>query len=196
MKEAKGGTVIWLPGFGAAIDPVNGAKIVTNPAGSCTFQTPGGPLTDNTMVVSAKLAGRASCNTASTDTTQYPLNGKLAISNVAKTLKEQIYTRVAGFDTSAGPDVISITGIDVKGQMPGATMSGEVTFDPVVKALANFTPPAPLPPVSVLKNQYYFDNAQVAAPCGGPGGTGVSLIYGTDGTSLLGSSGQALSLDI
>jgi len=202
MKSGKAGTVVWLPGFGAAVDPVNGAAVVLPgiapnvSTGSCTFHLPTGDVTDPTSVVSAKLSGRATCNTASTDPSQYPLNGKVTITNVLKTFKESIYVRVAGFDTSVGPDIVSLTGIDTKGSMPGATISGEVGFDPVVKNLATFTAPTLTGNVQILKNQYYFDNTQVTAPCGGPGGTAIGLIYGTDTTSLLGNPGQPLSLDI
>jgi hypothetical protein len=37
-----------------------------------------------------------------------------------------------------------------------------------------------------LKNQYFFDNSQIAAPCGGPGGGAVGVIFGDSGTTLLG----------
>src|SRR5262249_6732558 len=164
--------------------------------GSCVFHTPGGDVTNNNSVVSAKLAGRASCNTASTDSSQYPLNGKVTITDTVKSFKESIYVRVAGFDTSAGPDIISLTGIDTKGSFAGATLSGEVAFDPVVKNLVTFPAPTLSGNVQILKNQYYFDNSQITAPCGGTGGTGIGLIYGTDTVSLLGNPGMPLSLDI
>jgi hypothetical protein len=98
---------------------------------------------------------------------------------------------VAGFDTSAGPDIISLTGTDVKGVMPGASVSGEVGFDPVVKALVNGQGGGP-----ELKNQYYFDNSQITNPCGSTGGSPIGLIYGTDTTTLLGSSGSPISFDL
>jgi hypothetical protein len=186
MKSAKAGTVVWGPGFGSSIT-IPGAP-GTVEQGACA----GPMLNDSTMTVGAKLSGAATCITGSTAAGQYPLNGKLALANVAKTVKEQAYVRVAGFDTSAGPDIISITGTDVKGLMPGASVSGEVGFDPVVKALVNGQGGGP-----ELKNQYYFDNAQLTAACGsGPTGTSIGLIFGTDGTTLLGSSGQPISFDI
>jgi hypothetical protein len=223
MKTTKAGTVIWLPGFGAAVDPINGFHIAT--AGTDGQPTQGscsGPmLNDDHMTVGAKLGGVASCvpnYSGPNADQQYPLNGKLTLVNVAKTVKEQAYVRVTGFDTSAGPDIISITGIDVKGSMAGASVSAEVGFDPVVKALVN-TPgvlPGPDglygPPIdggsaadntvaNVLKNQYYFDNNQAPpGTCGttqpNPTGQPIGLIYGTDGTTLLGSQGSPISFDI
>src|SRR5262249_32488341 len=97
MKSGKAGTVVWLPGFGAAVDSVNGAAVVlpgTAPnasTGTCVFHTPAGDQTDPLAVVSAKLAGRASCNTASTDTSQYPLNGKITLTDTVKAFKESLY---------------------------------------------------------------------------------------------------------
>ena len=87
-----------------------------------------GPFND--VSVGAKLAGVASCDSANLDPSQYPLNGKLKLSYVAKTLSTQAYIRVAGFDPVPGPDVIALTGIVVKGGGVGATVSGEVGFDP------------------------------------------------------------------
>jgi hypothetical protein len=219
MKEAKPGIVVWLPAFGAALNPVAGASMtVPGPdLGTCG----GNFINDSTMSVGAKLGGVASCvpNYAGPNAaTQYPLNGKLSIANSAKTAKEQVYIRVAGFDTSAGPDIISITGIDVKGSMVGASVSGEVGFDPVVKALVN-TPgvlPGPDglygPPIdagssadntvaTVLKNQYYFDNNQAPpGTCGtttpNPTGQPIGLIFGTDTTTLLGSNGVPLTFEL
>jgi len=179
LKTAKSGLVVWGPGFGGSI--------TTTGAGTCGF--PNGVHTDAT--VGAKLTGNATCNSASLDPTQYPLNGKLKISYAAKSLSEQAFVRVAGFDPVPGPDVIAITGIDVKGSIPGATVSGEVFFDPVIKALANGEAGGP-----ELKGQYYFDNSQIVAPCGTPGGGSIGLIYGGDGASLLGSPAAGLSFDI
>jgi hypothetical protein len=183
MKSAKAGTVVYTPGFGSSF-------AIPGPAGGPNEGTCGGAfINDSTMTVGAKLSGSASCIT--TSTSGYPLNGKMALANVAKSVKEQAYIRVAGFDTTAGPDIISITGTDVKGLMPGASVSGEVGFDPVVKALVNGQGGGP-----ELKNQYYFDNAQLTAACGSVGGTSVGLIFGTDTTTLLGSSGQPISFDL
>ena len=183
MKSGKAGTVVWAPGFASSF------ALPGTPGGNSTGTCGGAFINDSTMLVGAKLTGSAGC--VSTNTTNaYPLNGKLQLKNVALTVKEQVYMRVAGFDTSAGPDVISLTGIDVKGSMPGASVSGEVGFDPVIKALDNVSnPPA-------LKNQYFFDNSQIAAACGTAGSNPIGTIFGTDTTSLLGSSGQPISFDL
>ena len=176
LKTAKTGLVVWGPGFGGSI--------TTTGAATCGF--PNGVHPDAT--ISAKLSGNATCNSASLDPTQYPLNGKLKISYAAKALSEQAYVRVAGFDPVPGPDVIALTGMDVKGSIPGATVSGEVFFDPVIKALATGEAGGP-----ELKGQYYFDNNQIVHACGTAGGGSIGLIYGGDGTSLLGSAASGLS---
>ena len=179
LKTAKSGLVVWGPGFGTSV--------TTTGSATCAF--PNGVHTDAT--VGAKLSGNLSCNTASTDPTQYPLNGKMKISYAAKALSEQAYVRMAGYDPVPGPDVVAIVGIDVKGSIPGATVSAEEFFDPVLKSLVGGEQGGP-----ELKGQYYFDNAQIVAPCGAPGGTPVGLIYGGDGPSLLGSVASGMSFDI
>jgi len=180
LKTAKAGLVVYGPGFATNLTTT----------GRATCQFPGGSGTDAT--IGAKLSGAATCVQGSTDPNQYPLNGKLKVTYANKTLSEQAYIRVAGFDTSAGPDIMAIIGIDTKGSAPGATVSGEVFFDPVIKALTNGEHGGP-----ELKGQYYFDNNQIANPCGsGPSGGSIGLIYGGDGTSLLGSTASGLSWDI
>jgi hypothetical protein len=186
-KSAKAGIVVWTPGFASSFT-IPGTPGTTQ-QGACA----GAFINDNTMVLGAKLSGAASCNSANTTVPipAYPLNGKLQIKNVLLTIKEQAYIRVAGFDTTAGPDIISITGTDVKGLMPGASVSGEVGFDPVIKALVNGQGGGP-----DLKNQYYFDNSQITNPCGTATGGSIGLVFGTDTTTLLGSSGQPISFDL
>jgi hypothetical protein len=187
LKTAKPSTVVYGPGFATST--------TTSATGAtCTFGIPTPtPVTFNDAQIGAKLSGVATCNPASTDPTQYPLNGKMKIAYNTKLLSEQIYLRVAGFDTVPGPDVIATVGIDVKGSMPGASVTGESFFDPVVKALVNGQGGGP-----ELKNQYYFDNAQLSAACASSAtGTSIGLIYGGSGISLLGSdSGPGLSFDI
>jgi hypothetical protein len=186
LKTAKPATVVYGPGFLT--------HVTTGMTGAdCTFGIPTPtPVTFHDGQIGAKMAGVASCNPASTDPSQYPLNGKMKIAYNAKALSEQVYMRVAGFDTVPGPDVIAVTGIDVKGQMPGASVTGETFFDPVIKALVNGQDGGP-----ELKNQYYFDNSQIAAACGNPGSSDIATIYGGSGSSLLGSdAGPGLSFDI
>jgi hypothetical protein len=177
-KTAKTGLVVWGPGFGSSFTTTGNA--------SCTI----GANTFNDVQVGAKLGGVATCNTASTDPTQYPLNGKFKLSYAAKTLSTQAYVRFAGFDPVPGPDVVALTGIVTKGGGVGATVGGEVAFDPVIKALANGEAGGP-----ELKGQYYFDNSQIVAPCGTPTGGAIALVYGGDGLSLLGSAASGITLD-
>jgi hypothetical protein len=178
-KTAKAGLVVWGPGFGS--------QLTTTGAGACNIG--GNGFGD--VLVSGKLSGVTSCDQASTDPSQYPLNGKFKLSYAAKTLSTQAYVRIAGFDPVPGPDVIALTGIVVKGGGVGATVGGEVGFDPVIKALANNEGGGP-----ELKGQYYFDNSQIATPCGSsPAAPSVGLIYGGDGTTLLGSAASGLTLN-
>ena len=125
LKTAKAGLVVWGPGFGS--------QLTTTGAGSCSI----GAGSFNDVVVGAKLSGVVSCDSALVDPSLYPPNGKIKLSYAAKTLSTQAYIRIVGFDPVPGPDVIAVTGIVVKGGGVGATVSGEVGFDPVVKALAN-----------------------------------------------------------
>jgi hypothetical protein len=180
LKTAKAGLVVWGPGFASSL--------TTTGAGNCTF--PNGAHND--ALVGAKLSGAASCVSAGPPAPNaYPLNGKMKISYAAKALSEQAYIRVAGFDPVPGPDVIAITGIDVKGSIPGSTVSGETFFDPVLKSLVGGEQGGP-----ELKGQYYFDNSQIAAACGSPGSAAIGLIYGGDGISLLGSVAPGLAFDL
>jgi hypothetical protein len=178
LKTAKAGLVVWGPGFGS--------QLTTTGAGSCSI----GAGSFNDVVVGAKLSGVVSCDSALVDPSLYPPNGKIKLSYAAKTLSTQAYIRIAGFDPVPGPDVIAVTGIVVKGGGVGATVSGEVGFAPVVKALANNEGGGP-----ELKGQYYFDNSQIVNACGTPTGVAVGLIYGGDGVTLLGSAAAGLSLD-
>jgi hypothetical protein len=177
-KTAKAGLTVWGVGFSFSF--------VTTGAGSCTI----GANTFNDVVVGSKLSGVASCDSASTDPTLYPINGKLKLSYAAKTLSTQAYVRAAGFDPVPGPDVIALTGIVTKGGGVGATVGGEVAFDPILKALVNNENGGP-----ELKGQYYFDNSQVVTPCGStPTAPSVGLVFGGDGTSLLGSIASGITL--
>jgi hypothetical protein len=177
-KTAKAGLVVYGVGFAFSV--------TTTGAGSCTI----GANTFNDVLVGSKLSGVASCDSASVDPTLYPLNGKIKLSYAAKTLSTQGYVRIAGFDPVPGPDVIALTGIVTKGGGVGATIGGEVFFDPVIKALVNGEAGGP-----ELKGQYYFDNSQVVTPCGStPTAPSIGLVYGGDGGSLLGSVASGLTL--
>jgi len=179
LKTAKAGLVVWGPGFGS--------QLTTTGNGACQV----GANAFGDVQVGAKLSGTVSCDSALVDPSLYPPNGKLKLSYAAKTLSTQAYIRIAGFDPVPGPDVVAITGIVTKGGGVGATISGEVGFDPVIKALVNNEGGGP-----ELKGQYYFDNSQIAVPCGSsPSAPSVGLIYGGDGNTLLGSAAAGLSLD-
>jgi len=181
VKSAKVGQVAWGVGFGFSN---------TATAGNCT--SPFGSFND--AKVGGKLSGAASCvaGNQSVPIPAYPLNGKVKIGYAAGAHSQSIYMRIAGFDPVPGPDAVVIKGIVVKGDTPGADVSGESAFDPVILAAVNDDPVAlaqGAAPGTVLKKQYFFDNAQVATPCGSsPTAPSVGLIYGGDGLSLLGSN--------
>jgi hypothetical protein len=182
-KTAKAGLVVWGPGFGTSLTTTGNA--------SCSIGFGPGAFAAGDVQVGAKLAGHQSCDPASPDPSQYPANGKIKFAYAAKTLSVQAYIRIAGFDPVPGPDVIALTGIVTKGAGAGSTLSGEVFFDPVIKALVDPDGPGP-----ALKGQYYFDNSQIVAACGTPGGADISLVYGGDGPSLLGSAAAGISFDL
>ena len=182
-KTAKAGTVEWGVGFSFSETETG--------AGSCSIGYGPGAFSASDMLVGAKLSGVATCNSALPQAPpQYPLNGKIKLNNVAKTDVLQGYIRVAGFDPVPGPDVIALTGIVTKGNAPGATINGEVAFDPVKKAAVNGEAGGP-----ELKGQYYFDNSQVANPCGTPTGGSIGIIAGGDGLSLLGSVAAGMDFE-
>src|SRR5215475_3300620 len=79
LKTAKPSTVVYGPGFATN-------RTTSATGGSCTFGIPTPtPITFNDVQIGAKMSGKASCNSASLDPTQYPLNGKMKIAYNAKT---------------------------------------------------------------------------------------------------------------
>jgi len=176
LKTAKAGLSVY--GAGLLSQP----PITTSGGGSCNIL--GTPLTS--VVAGAKLSGVATCDQTSLDPTQYPLNGKFKLSYVGGQTKNQSYVRVLGFDPSA-PDVIDLTGVVTKGDGVGATISGSVFFDPVIKAGKG-------DPNGIPKNAYYFDVAQISSPCGS-GGAPIANVYSGDGTSLLGSPAAGIAFN-
>ena len=66
------------------------------------------------------------------DTDERPLAGKMSI-GFADLTKTDAYIRVQGFDTVAA-DKVWLTGIVAKGEGVGATVGGNVWFNPVMKA--------------------------------------------------------------
>jgi len=182
LKTAKTGLVVWGPGFGSSLTTTGNA--------SCSIGAGPGAGSWTDVQVSAKLAGVASCDPASPDPSQYPLNGKLKLAYALKTLSSQAYVRVTGFDPVPGPDVIGLTGILTKGAGAGSTLSGEVFFDPVVKLLTDPDGAGP-----IAKGNYAFDNSQILTACGA-GGNAIGLVFGGDGPSLLGSVATGLSFTL
>ena len=160
VKTVRPGSVVWGVGFSFEETPPAG--------GSCNV----GGASFNDVQAAAKLSGIGSCDSASTDPRLYPLNGKLQLRYVGGALRSDTYVRIAGFDPVPGPDVIGVTGIVTKGLGLGATVGGELFFDPVLRATSDDDPVAialGAAPGQVLKSQYFFDNSQVVLPCGAGG---------------------------
>jgi len=81
-----------------------------------------------------KLSSTATdCNSAEgSDDSERPLAGKMSV-GFTDTTKLDAYIRVQGFDTAAA-DVVWLTGIVSKGEAVGATIGGNVWFNPAYKA--------------------------------------------------------------
>lgn len=208
-KSAKAGLHVWDAGGGTITGPNDtggtvadfGTPLTANSGANCTF----GATSASNVQVSAKLAGEASCD-ANAPASNLPLNGKIGFKGAAGTLA-QAYIRVAGFDPNF-QDVISLTGIVVKtidaGAPVGATVSGEVYFDPVVKLAADtpidYDGPGPAPTITLPKGDYSFDNNQIQHQCGtnppDPLANPIALVFGGDQVSLIGSVGTAMSFDV
>jgi hypothetical protein len=187
VKTAKAGTVVWGPGFASSV--------TASGAATCTFGAAG---TFGDTAVKAKMAGVASCDSALVDPGLYPLNGKLTFKANLNTVKLNAYARISGFDPGPGPDVITLTGMITKGAIAGASLGGEVYFDPIIKALVNDDPVAlalGAAPGQVLKKQYFFDASQIGLACGA-GGNAIGTVFGGDGASLLGSVASGMTFDL
>jgi len=123
-------------------------------AGDCSSAVrPGDPIHPAGGLVSpltpkaeaASLLGNASCANGATavaaDATaaaQWPLNGKITytmtqLNALGKPYAIQADIEGLGFDAVAGPDVLDIGGIVLKGAAAGAIVSGDIWFDPVAK---------------------------------------------------------------
>jgi hypothetical protein len=123
-------------------------------AGDCSSATrPGDPINPAGGLVSpltpkafaASLTGNASCANGATaqavDATAaaaWPLNGKITwtmtqLNALGKPYAIQAGVEALGFNAAAGPDVLDLGGVVLKGAAVGAIVSGNVWFDPVAK---------------------------------------------------------------
>jgi hypothetical protein len=171
--------------------------------GSCdTASRPGDPINPAGGAVSlhpkamaASLLGNASCAAGSSATAAdatkaaaWPLNGKITytmteLNALAKPWQIQADVAILGFNTSAGPDVVDIGGIVLKGAAVGAIVGGNLWQDPVTKTGG----------ATGYNTGYELD---VAAGTGCADGTAnnasISTVMlgggGTSATSLLGST--------
>jgi hypothetical protein len=154
------------------------------------------PLTPK--AVAAKLVGNASCATTANDpnaAAAWPLNGKITwtmtqLNALAKPYQIQASVAILGFDP-AGPDVVDVGGIVLKGVAVGANVSGSLWQDPVTKTGGT----------NGYNTGYELDLAG-AASCADatPNNANVAqvLIGGGAGTatSLLGSTASGISFSL
>jgi hypothetical protein len=142
----------------------------------------------------------ANCDPGSAYPTIHPLNGKMKLTwvDAGLTIVATAMIRKVAYDPVPGPDVVLMTGTFVppSASYPlGATISGEFFFDPILKALSNNDATALAQGAQlgqVLKNQYFFDNSQLANPCSA-GGRAVAREWVGDGPSLIGSLAPGIS---
>lgn len=153
----------------------------------------GGTLTPKAEA--ASLLGNSSCANGATavaaDATAaaaWPLNGKITwtmtqLNALAKPFAIQADVEALGFNAAAGPDVLDIGGIVLKGAGVGAIVSGNIWFDPVAKTGGP----------SGYNTGYELDLAQALGCADGtPNNASIGTILsgggGGSSTSLLGSS--------
>jgi hypothetical protein len=108
------------------------------------IQPAGGPVSFSVKSIATKLLGNASCANGPTATgadataaAAWPLNGKITYTGtttnaLAKPWQIQADIVTLGFSTTY-PDVLNIGGIVLKGAAVGATVGGDIWFDPVAK---------------------------------------------------------------
>ena len=110
-----------------------GQCIVKASAGFSGTPDANGLVTKNVTKFGTKLTSPASdCSSLEgADADERPLSGKLGISYTDLS-KTDAYIRVQGFDTAAA-DKVWLTGIVTKGEGVGATIGGNVIFNPVFK---------------------------------------------------------------
>ncbi len=176
-------------------------------AGDCSSVVrPGDPIHPAGGLVSpltpkaeaASLLGNASCASAANDPNSaaaWPLNGKITwtmtqLNDLLKPYQIQADVQIMGFDP-AGPDVVDLGGIVLKGVAVGATVSGNIWEDPVT--LTGGT--------SGYNTGWTLDLTN-ALGCGDatPGNASISTIMSGGGggtaTSLLGSSATGVAFSL
>jgi len=181
-------------------------------AGDCSSAVrPGDPIHPAGGLVSpltpkaeaASLLGNASCANGATATAAdanaaaaWPLNGKITwtmtqSNALAKPYAIQADIQGLGFNAAAGPDVLDVGGIVLKGAAVGATVTGDIWFDPVSKTGGS----------SGYNTGYELDltNALGCAD-GTPNNATISTVLsgggGGSSTSLLGSTANGVSFSL
>jgi hypothetical protein len=177
--------------------------------GSCTapprtgdpnIPPPGGAV--HPKSIASKLVGNASCAAPADDpnaAAAWPLNGKMTFTMTetyvdgvtAKTKPYQLQANIAILGQGAGPDVLNVGGIVLKGLGVGATVSGDIWQDPVTKTGAP----------STYNTGYELDLA-AAAGCADstPNNASIAttMFGGGDGssTSLIGSTAEGIKFTL
>jgi len=159
------------------------------------IQPAGGGVLLNPKAEAASLLGNASCANGATavaaDATAaaaWPLNGKITwtmtqLNALGKPFAIQADVQALGFNAAAGPDVLDIGGIVLKGAAVGASVTGNIWFDPVAKTGGP----------TGYNTGYELDLAQALGCADGtPNNATIGTILsgggGASSTSLLGSS--------
>jgi hypothetical protein len=165
---------------------------------------PSPPATLHPKAFASALTGRVSCANGATAVavdataaTAYPANGKITVTmtetytdtvtNLVHPYQIQEYVSLLGFN-AAGPDVVDLGGIIIKGASVGAAVSGNIWEDPVAKTGGT----------SGYNTGYELDlgNA-VGCADGTPNNVSIAQVMtgggGASATSLLGSNTTGLS---
>lgn len=180
-----------------------------NPGG----QIPGGFGVLTPKAISSKLSGISSCAQGdhatpgtpsfadATYANRYALTGKQIVTMtttdaLAKPWQIQAYITIKGFVTGT-QDIVSVTGLVVKGPSVGATVSGTLYEDPISKLgpTSNAGPALPKPYPAGYTG--YGLDILTGNPLGCtntiPGDASITQIQVGDGTSLLAASASGLS---
>jgi hypothetical protein len=166
------------------------------------IQPAGGAVSFSVKAVAAKLVGNASCANGATATAAdataaaaWPLNGKITYTGtttnaLAKPWQIQADIATLGFD-SVQADVLNVGGIVLKGAAVGATVGGNIWFDPVAKTGGN----------TGYNTGYEVDLAgALGCADGTPNNASLSTVMlgggGASATSLIGSTATGLTFTL
>ena len=173
------------------------------PARPLDTHVPQPPMTLTPKSEAFSISGNASCAAPANDPNAaeaYPLNGKVTwtmnetytdlVTGKVHPYKMQAALTVLGF-SAAGPDVVNVKGIVLSGLAPGATVTGSLWQDPVVKTGG-----------STGYNTGYVLDTTGAAGCADatPNNASITKLLigggGSASSSLLGSTAAGLTFSV